>query len=181
MRTEARAAVVRKAFVAGCERTRFRIIDWSLQGDHLHLIVEARDTSCLSRGMQGFCVRVARRLNAHIGRSGAVFAERYNARELKSPNEVRNARAYVMNNARRHDVQSGGELAPSGVDPFSSWAWFDGWRDCPSALLRKARAGPESESPVAEARTWLMKKGWRRHGLIRLEEIPGLRRSSRKP
>lgn len=179
MRTDARAAVIRRAFVAGCNRDGFRIVDWSIQGDHLHLVVEARDNRSLARGMQGFCVRVARGLNAHLGRTGSLFAERYSARELKSPREARNCIAYVMNNARRHDARRGLEWPEGAVDPYSSWAWFDGWRDCSQALVEKARAGPEAERPVAQAHTWLLREGWRRHGLVAVDEIPGLRRRRR--
>jgi len=177
MRTDARAAVIRRAFVAGCNKEGFRIIDWSIQRDHLHLVVEARDKASLARGMQGFCVRLARGLNALLGRTGSVFAERYSARELNSPREARNCRAYVMNNARRHDAQRGLEWEDGTVDPYSSWAWFDGWRDCPREVIEEARAGPEAEQPVAEAHAWLLREGWRRHGLVTLDEIPGLRRS----
>ena len=138
-------------------------------------MVEAKDNDSLSRGMQGLCVRLARRLNAQLGRSGPVFAERYNARELKTPREIRNCRAYVLNNHHRHAAQQG--MDSSGVDPYSSWAWFDGWKDCPAKWVAKARAGPERSRPVAEAHTWLLSEGWRRHGLVRVDEIPGLRRS----
>lgn len=177
MRTDARAGVIRGAFVDGHTRDGFRIIDWSIQGDHLHLIVEARDNQSLARGMQGFCVRVARRLNAHLGRKGSVFAERYNARELKSPREVRNARAYVMNNARRHEAQRGRDWPRGAIDPYTSWAWFDGWRDCQKKYITKAKASSEKDRPVAKPHTWLLREGWRRHGLVRVDEIPGLRRS----
>jgi len=180
MRTDTRAAIIRKAFVAGCKRDGFRIIDWSIQKDHLHLVVEARDKQSLARGMQGLGVRLARGLNAFLGRTGSVFAERYSARELHSPRDVRNTRAYVMNNARRHHAQRGLEWEDGTVDPYSSWAWFDGWRDCPRELVElveEVRAGPEAERPVAEAHTWLLREGWRRHGLVRVDEVPGLRRS----
>ena len=122
-------------------------------------------------------MRVARGLNTHLGRTGSVFTERYSVRELKSPREARNCIAYVLNNARRHDAQRGLEWDDGTIDPYSSWAWFDGWRDCPRELVRKARAGPEAERPVAEAHTWLLREGWRRHGLIRVDEIPGMQRS----
>ena len=42
---------------------RFRIIHWSVQYDHVHLIVEASDKTALSRGLQGLAVRVARYVN----------------------------------------------------------------------------------------------------------------------
>ena len=175
MRTKARAATIRKAFVAGCRKDGFRIIDWSIQRDHLPLVVEARDKQSLARGMQGFCVRVARRLNALLGRSGSVFAERYSVRELRTPREARNCRAYVINNARRHGFQRG-ELWPKGaLDPYSSWAWFDGWRDCKQRSIERARAGLEKEAPGAEARSWWLTEGWRRHGLVGIDEVPGLR------
>ena len=122
-------------------------------------------------------MRVARGLNTHLGRTGSVFTERYSVRELKSPREARNCIAYVLNNARRHDAQRGLEWDDGTIDPYSSWAWFDGWCDCPRELVRKARAGPEAERPVAEAHTWLLREGWRRHGLIRVDEIPGMQRS----
>jgi REP element-mobilizing transposase RayT len=176
MRTKKRVKAIRRAFVAGCVRDGFRIVDWSIQGDHIHLIVEAHDKHSLSRGIQGFNVRVARSLNGLWNRRGTVFAERYHARELRTPREVRSARAYVMNNARRHASQEGEIITADWIDPYSSWAWFDGWRNCPKTEQYAARAGPEGERPVGEARSWLLRKGWRRHGLVSRDEIPGVSR-----
>jgi REP element-mobilizing transposase RayT len=153
--------------------TGFRVIDWSIQGDHLHLIVEADNTVALSRGMQGLSIRIARGLNRALGRKGKVFADRYHVRVLTTPREVRNARAYVMLNARRHAAQRGRRLVHREVDIYSSWAWFDGWKDCPKSWIRKARAGPDAERCNTDPQTWLMRVGWRRHGLIRLGEVPG--------
>src|ERR1700694_1385867 len=55
-------------FVAGTEREAFRLVHFSVQGNHLHLIIEARDAPRLSRGMQGLATWIARRLNQMIGR-----------------------------------------------------------------------------------------------------------------
>src|SRR5206468_614315 len=41
-------------------RAWFRVIEFSVQSNHVHLIVEADDTTSLSRGMTGVCVRLAR-------------------------------------------------------------------------------------------------------------------------
>ena len=98
LRTQGRAKVVRAAIAAVCARDGLRVIDWSIQGNHVHLVVEADDNAMLSRGMQGLCIRVARGLNRLAGRKGAVFTERYHLRLLCTPTEVRNARAYVLNN-----------------------------------------------------------------------------------
>ena len=172
LRAKKKAAVIRRAFVAACNGDGFRIIDWSIQGNHLHLVVEADSTSQLSRGMQGFCVRVARGLNSVAGRKGTVLRERYHVRVLETPAEVRNCRAYVINNFRRHAAQAGRRVDKGWVDPLSSWAWFDGWRDLPAGLARTAqreRAGP---APVAEAEGWMLRVGWRKRGLVSVNEVP---------
>ena len=56
-------------------------------------------------------------------RLGKVFDDRFYDRVLRTPREVRNALAYVLDNARRHGVVIG----PGEPDPFSSGRWFDGW------------------------------------------------------
>jgi len=157
LRRDATRIVVTRAFAAGRERFGFRLTEFSMQSNHVHLIAEANDHVGLSRGMQGLLVRVARALNRLWRRRGPVFADRYHARHLRSPREVRAALVYVLLNARHHGLRS------SGVDLYSSGRWFDGWS-------RKAVFA--SRSAVAAARTWLLRIGWRRHGLIGLGEMP---------
>jgi REP-associated tyrosine transposase len=113
----------------------------------------------LSRGMQGFTIRTARAINRVILRKGSVWADRYHARPLASPRQVRNAIRYVLLNWQKHVPWA------RGVDPCSSGASFDGWRDFAAARDR----GPPS---VARARTWLGSVGWRRYGLIGVDEGP---------
>jgi REP element-mobilizing transposase RayT len=139
----------------------FRIVHFSVQRDHVHLIVEAHDRAALTRGMRGLAIRAALSINRALGHRGRVWDDRYHARELRTPREVRSAIAYVLLNRRKHDP-----LAPRGVDPCSSGAWFNGWR---------ARQPLSENSPVPAARTWLCSVGWRRVGLIRPDERPGLR------
>ena len=175
LRTKARVQVIRAALVAACSGEGFRIIDWSIQGNHVHLVVEADSTGQLARGMQGLCIRVARGLNRAAGRTGPVFTERYHLRVLSSPREVRNARAYVLNNYRRHAQQRGRHVDRDWVDPCTSWAWFDGWRDLPrwlEAVAAKQRGQPP---PVATPRGWMLTTGWRRRGLISVNETPACR------
>ena len=88
--------VLREAFRGGRERFGFRLVQYAVQPDHLHLVVEARNKRALSSGAQGLCIRIARRLNRLFHRSGRVFADRYHARPLRTPREVRNALAYVL-------------------------------------------------------------------------------------
>lgn len=163
LRTKSKVKVIRRALREACNRGQFRITDWSIQDDHLHLVCEAKDATALSRGLQGFNVRVAKGLNKLLGRRGRVFADRYHSRILKTPREVRNALAYVLLNARHH----GKGLLPYEPDPFSSWASFDGWRFAPSGL------GDSGVGETGPPHSWLRRTGWRRHGLLDLNEAPG--------
>ena len=167
LRTIEADGVIRDCFVKAQGRFGMQVVDYSIQHDHLHLIVEAEDKDSLSRGMQALLIRIARGLNKHWNRRGSVFADRYHAHILEKPREVRNALAYVVNNARKHGHR------PRSLDRFSSGPWFDGWKQ--SVTVRGLDG---VETPVAKPRTWLRNKGWRRHGLIRVEERPGKGRTS---
>jgi REP element-mobilizing transposase RayT len=159
----------RRSLAEACERGDFRVSHYSLQGDHAHLIVEARGKDALARGMKSIGARLARALNRASSRSGPVLDGRYHSRSLRTPREVRRALAYVLLNARRHLAKAGrATRAAANLDPASSARWFDGWRRELSSRLPEARAGCE----VARARTWLLRVGWRRHGLVDPGELP---------
>lgn len=114
-------------------RFKARLIEYSVQGNHLHLIVEADDTESLSRAMQGFGIRLAKALNALMRRAGGVFDDHYFARLLKTPTELVNAIRYVLRNHERHFGLRGADPFSSAVDPSllaepQSWLLRDGWR-----------------------------------------------------
>src|SRR3954453_14619461 len=85
LRSYQRAKIVEDALRAARERFGVRIVHYSIQGNHLHLIVEAESPEALSRAMQGLATRMARRLNGLSGRRGPVFADRYHSHPLKTP------------------------------------------------------------------------------------------------
>lgn len=144
--------------LARASRDNFRVIAFSVQRDHLHLIVEAGSARRLTTGIQGLAIRVAKAANRMLGRRGALWADRYHARAVATPRAVRHALVYVLQNWRKH-------LAGArGLDPCSSAAWFAGWRSVTPAPARR--------SPVALASTWLARWGWRRHGLLEEHEAP---------
>ena len=146
-------------------RPDFRIVEYSIQHDHVHLIIEADDKDALARGMKSFSVRANRLFNVASGRRrGSVWSGRYHRSDLKSPRQVRNALAYCLNNARKHRVITNQGLV---IDPCSSARWFAGW-----SLPRTAREGP---SPAEPARTALLRYLWQKHGLIHPTETPGIR------
>ena len=166
LRSERCLPVLRAALSAGRRYGGFRLVHYALQPSHIHLVVEAPSKDALSRGLQGLGVRIARRLNARLGRRGRVFADRYHARALTSPRQTRHALAYVLLQHRRHGSKDGVGIC-SALDPCSSAYCFDGWTTSPNP-----RAGPWDDT-VVEAKTWLLTKGWRRHGRIDPAEMPG--------
>ena len=152
---------------------RFRILHFSVQWDHVHLIVEASDERALSSGIQSAAIRIARHVNQLVVRRGRFWADRWHGRALTSPRQVRNALVYVLANFRKH----AGRQLSAGVDAFSSASHFDGWVNfAPGSDL--PRAGPPFHAAmvrwveVSESKTWLAASGWKRSGLIRVDEAP---------
>jgi REP element-mobilizing transposase RayT len=147
-----------RAALAVASRSDFRVIHFSVQPDHVHLIVEAHDKLALSRGMRGLAIRIARGLNAALDRRGSLWGDRWHGRDLRTPREVRNCLVYVLANFKKH------VRGARGVDFCSSAPWFDGWRERVTA--------PTHDPPTRAPRTWLAAAGWRRHGLLSLRESP---------
>ena len=143
---------IARAFRAVHGSGDFRIIEFSVQGNHLHLIVEARDKEALSRGLRRIEIRMAKRLNTLMGRrSGQVFPDRYHAHILETPTEVAHALSYVRGNSNIHAARRGHVVPLALVDRFSSAALVNG-------------AWPEEAGPplVTTPRTWLLVEGWRK-------------------
>ncbi len=120
MRKDRIFAYIQRAFWRGHDRFGMRVIDFSLQRDHIHLIVEAEDRLSLTRGLQGLSVRLPRAVNRALSRAGRVFADRYHDRLLRTPSEVRKAVNDVRNNFNRHEAKAGRAVHPFFIDPYSS-------------------------------------------------------------
>ena len=162
LRRQETLAELRTAFRKGAERFGFRLLHYSVQSNHLHFIVEAKDRVALTRGMQGLLIRIARALNRLWQRRGKVFAERFHQRVLKSPTQLRNALVYVLNNYFHH-----GQRPRRHLDRYASGPWFDGWKE--RFTVKGIDHVPRH---LAAPRTWLMQGGWRKRGRIRLDEAP---------
>jgi putative transposase len=151
LRSSRRFALVRSCFAKARLTPGLRLVEFSVLGDHLHLIVEADDSRDLSRGMQGLCVRLARALNDALGRSGRVFADHFHSRLLGSPSAVVNAIGYVLGNAAQHygrvivaDAFSSEDEdnAEVLVSP-SGWLLRSGWSQAPRGLLDRLLGSPK--------------------------------------
>jgi len=146
-------------------RRGLRLLEF-VQGDHFHLIVEAADRRALSRGLQGLAIRLAKAVNRVLGRRGRVWGDRFHARALKTPREVRNALVYVLQNWKKHlpDVR--------GIDWRSSGPWFTGWASTVCRVMGRP--------PVVSPQTWLAAVGWRRLGPLHPDDEPSSSRPARR-
>lgn len=165
-------------------RADFQIVHFTIQRDHVHLIAEASDKTALASGMNSLASRFAKRLNKMLGgRKGKVWDHRYHRHDLRTPNEVKRALAYIFGNWKKH-----GEVGTSVVDPFSSALHFGGWAVQDGRLpwipwhTPRVRPPPRwqlewgmGREALADAwrppppRTWLLGKGWLRRGFVLLE------------
>jgi putative transposase len=166
------AQVLRRAFVRGCDKGVFRICQFSIQGNHIHLVCEADTAAALAMGIKAWKTRVTRGLNRLWRRSGTVWDDRYHVQLITSLRQLRNTLVYVLHNARHHR-----ERLPrwaQGTDPYSSACYFTGWRNdsFPDGAPQPDRTHATAGRPVAQAHTWFLNTGWRRHGLIGLSELP---------
>src|SRR5438105_3686649 len=152
LRTHRCFRALKRSFQRGCERFGFRLIHFSVQGNHIHLIVEAPDAVALGRAMKGLEVRMARALNKVMRRKGPVFADRYHAHLLTSPREAARAIRYVLENWHVHAVRQG-EPRPAGTDPYCSDCWREHWPPLVAQgrwwMLRIGAALPPGESRAA--------------------------------
>jgi putative transposase len=137
LRTQLRFKLITRALKTASGRFGMQVVHFSVQGNHLHLIIEADGRRALSRSMQSLAVRIAIALNRSSGRSGTVFADRYHARVLSSPRQVANTLRYVLENYRKHAREA---LPWSWQDPFAS----------------------NTDAPLREPSVWLLRVGWRR-------------------
>jgi len=160
------------AEIARASAKGFRVLHYSVQNDHLHVIAEGDDGVSFSRGMQRLASRIAMGINALVTRRGQFWRERYFRTDLKTPRQFRNALVYVTFNFRKHS-----RGMEKRLDLYSSALWFDGWSVRSKPIEEYgARAGP---SPVVGPKSWVARVGWRKHGRIHPLEAPRTTRRSR--
>ena len=142
-------------------RGELRVVHYSVQGNHVHLVVEADDRVVLARRMQGFSIRLARRINRDVMRHkrGTVLGQRYHARVLSTPSEVRHAIGYVLFNHTHH----GSAADRMQLDPFSSARTFMHFAHAVRIPRWSPGTGPP---PLSKPSTWLLRGGFRRAGLV---------------
>ena len=202
LRTRHAYMAIREAAITVLKREDFRIVHLSIEGTHIHLLVEAESRRALSCGMRAFEGSAAKHLNAAFSkaggwwerrraarlghvlperRKGRVFTDRYHETVITSPRQARHALAYVLNNWRRHREDRAERARGWLIDPFATGWAFDGWKeraDTPFAWKVRETYKP---IPVWLPKTWLLRTGWKLCGLISVREVPGPKAGVRDP
>jgi REP element-mobilizing transposase RayT len=143
LRSQRCFAPVRAALAAVRRRPDFRVVHFSVQHNHLHLVTEAESRRAMSNGLRALLIRVARGLNRVMRTRGKRFADRYHEHVLATPTEVRNALRYVVGNRFVHLARWGTPAGDGATDEFSSLVAAD---------------------LVTPPMAWLLREGWTRAG-----------------
>ena len=114
----------------------FRVIHFSIQQDHGHFIVEGDEARRARGGVHGLAIRLALAVNRVLGRKGRVVGDRYHARPLTTPRQMRTSMVYVLLNFRKH------LRAPACIDPRSSGHAFFRVAASPGGYGCRAGHGP---------------------------------------
>lgn len=114
-----------KRAILNSRKQGLRIVHFSMQSNHIHLIVESVSNGVLTRGMRSLTITMAKGLG-----KGKVQLERYHLHVLRSVREAKNAVMYVCFNKQRHEKGT-----YSVLDDYSSLPA----RNCISEFVKKSR------------------------------------------
>ena len=148
----------------------FRVVHLSIQGTHLHFLIEAKGERALTHRMQSLAINAARAINRSLGREGKLFAHRYHATQIRTSRHARHALAYVLNNWRRHREDFYNQhTMKAQLDPYATGLAFTGWSGAPRFTLPK----DYTPLPVSPPATQFLRRDWKHYGLVDLFETPG--------
>jgi putative transposase len=117
-------------------------VHFSVQHNHIHLIVEADNRPSMSRGLRFLLSRIARGINEVMAANGSRFDDRYHEHILRTPTEALNALRYVIGNRAVHLARWGKtvrtiddefcSIAQAALTvPPTAWLLTDGWTRAP--------------------------------------------------
>jgi putative transposase len=174
---------IRHATITAALRERFRIVQITLQRNHVHMLIEADHKAALARGMQGFQISAARNINTTLGdgvrrRRGKVFADRYHVEVITTPTRAHHALGYVLSNWRHHNEDQRGLPSTWLVDPFSSAISFPDWKELEGQPWMWPIRETYDPLVVRRPQSWLLREGWKRGGgALSARDVPGERRA----
>jgi putative transposase len=150
----------------GAKEAGLHVIQYSLQHDHIHMVVEVANNKKLRAGMYSLASSFARALQKKMGLTGGIFKGSFHMVVITSPTQMKRVLTYVLLNYCKHSKML------EHLDPFSSGRFFVKWRE----LLGRKRWNPVLEWEIQGERedaaviglsppqSWLARQGWLRAG-----------------
>ncbi len=112
---------IKKAIV-NSQKYDLKILHFSVQSNHIHLIIEVESSEILTSAMKSFCRTLSGKIRANSKHKvSKIFKHRHHTHTLKTPREVKLALKYVLMNGAKHL-----EKLPF-IDLFSSSSLFQQW------------------------------------------------------
>ena len=97
--------------------TRYHLLEWCIMPNHVHMLIDCRDTCTLEQIIRSWKNYTAREINARLGQSGQFWELDYYDRVIRDDDHLARARRYIHMNP----VKAG--LCEKPEDwPFSSAA-----------------------------------------------------------
>ena len=93
---------------------KLRVIHYTLEFNHLHLLIECESHKTLHQGMQAFGISLSKAINRIKKLKGTVYKHRYHLKKLATRRELKNALHYIFNNGKKH------KRTNSILDPYNS-------------------------------------------------------------
>ncbi|MGZ3787001.1 MAG: transposase [Bacteriovorax sp.] len=103
-----------KRAILNARRQGLKVIHYSLEYDHVHLLIEAENNHILGKGMQAFGGTFSKAINRMRKLKGGVYKHRYHFRKISSARELKNVMNYIFTNGLKH------KTAKNIVNPYNS-------------------------------------------------------------
>jgi len=106
-------SILKKA-ILNTRKQGLRVIHYSLEFDHVHLLIEAENNLILAKGMQSFGVTFSKAINRLRKLKGGVYKHRYHFRRIVGARQLKNVLNYIFSNGVKH------KTAKTIVNPYNS-------------------------------------------------------------
>jgi len=113
MKNKAVLSILKRA-IMNARKQGLRVIHFTLEYDHIHLLIEAENNEILGKGMQSFGVTFSKAINRMKKQSGGVYKHRYHFRQISGVRQLKNVLNYIFTNGVKH------KTAKSLVNPYNS-------------------------------------------------------------
>lgn len=88
--------------IARARLKNLKVIHYTLEYNHVHLLVETNDHRILHAGMQALGISFSKAINKVKSLKGHVYKHRYHQRKIGSARELKNVLLYIFNNGKKH-------------------------------------------------------------------------------